>query len=384
MNKIVVLGHNARAKQFNDLKRAASRMGIELDLCSYNQMHFDTATRRMMLNNKPVNYYDVYFFRNSKGCWEEVNLIANRLDDSKIVVDEIMRGAKPSEICKAYQMDVLSKAGISVPKTLYGSLDYLSTEGVRNFEFPLIIKGSKGDRVEQVFKIIGSRSFAEKIAELKSVEESGENRYMLQEYIRHSVNYRIMVVGDKALGVMSRSFGEDSRIRNNFERCDLSNDAKQVAINAAKVCGISIAGVDMVFKNSQPTIFEVNRTPCYDRFIEVTGVDVAKEVVEFLANVRNDTVVATQPQVATLRPQAPISQPQYPVYRPQAPVPAYVAPRPVQQPVQAPRTSSILDRFTHSPMNDTAVVKSSDNSTNNSLEAILRNSGFKRVIFERD
>jgi len=381
MNKIVVLGHNAHAKQFNDLKRAASRMGIELDLCSYNQMHFDTVTRRMVLNNKPVNYYDVYFFRNSKGCWEEVNLIANQLDDSKIVIDEIMRGAKPSEICKAYQMDVLSKAGISVPKTLYGSLDYLSTGGVRDFEFPLIIKGSKGDRIEQVFKVIGARSFAEKIAELRSVEESGENRYMLQEYIRHSLNYRILVVGDKVLGVMSRGFGDNPRIRNDFNACDLPNDAKQIAVRAAKVCGISIAGVDMVMKNSVPTIFEVNRTPSYDRFIEVTGVDVAKEVVEFLANVRNN--VAVQPQIATLRPQAPVSQPvahdwrQYtqPVPPPQMPV--------VQRPVQAPRPPSILDRFSHSPVNDTAVVKTSDGSAN-SLEAILKNSGFKRVIFERD
>jgi glutathione synthase/RimK-type ligase-like ATP-grasp enzyme len=379
MNKIVVLGHNAHAKQFNDLKRAASRMGVELDLCSYNQMHFDTFTRRMTLNNRPANYYDVYFFRNSKGCWEEVNLIANRLDDDKIVIDEIMRGAKPSEICKAYQMDVLSKAGISVPKTLYGSLDYLSTEGVRDFEFPLIIKGSKGDRIEQVFKVIGPRAFAEKISELRTVEDSGENRYMLQEYIRHSLNYRILVVGNKVLGVMSRGFGDNPRIRNDFNACDLPNDAKQIAVRAAKVCGIDIAGVDMVMKNSVPTIFEVNRTPSYDRFIEVTGVDVAKEVVEFLANVRND--VAVQPQHVVVPT----------VFAPQSLQP-FVAPRvlpstipaPIQhQPVQAPRPASILDRFSHSPVNDTAVVKTSDGSAN-SLETILRNSGFKRVIFERD
>jgi hypothetical protein len=161
----------------------------------------------------------------------------------------------------------------------------------------------------------------------------------------------------------------------------LPNDAKQVAVRAAKVCGIDIAGVDMVFKNSVPTIFEVNRTPCYDRFIEVTGVDVAKEVVEYLANVRND--VAVQPQVAILRPQEPVSQPVAPAWRQYAqPVPQPQMPV-VQQPVQASRLPSILDRFAHSPVNDTAVVKISDGSAN-SLEAILRNSGFKRVIFERD
>ena len=374
MNKIVVLGHNARSKQFNELKRAASRLGVELDLCSYDQMHFDTATKEMSLNGKQVNSYDVYFFRNSKGCWEEVNLVANHLDNSKIIVDKVMQHASPSEICKAHQMDVLSNAGIEVPKTVYGSLSYLSSEAVRQFTYPLIIKGSKGDRVEQVFKVIGPRAFAEKIAELKPVEDAGENKYMLQEYIRHSVNYRVLVVGDKVLGVMSREFGDNPRIRNEFNSCDLPDSAKQVAVNASKICGISVAGVDMVFKDSRPLIFEVNKTPSYDRFVEVTGIDVASEIVKFLANLRNNDTVRETPAIVVPAPVAVVTQQPFVADRS---FPAFSTTE------AAPVHTSRLSSFLNSPSDDTITLRSESN-TIGVIEAVLNNSNFKRIIIEKD
>jgi len=50
-------------------------------------------------------------------------------------------------------MLALSRVGIEVPKTLYGSLFYLWDKAKTGFgEFPLIIKGSGGNRGERVYK----------------------------------------------------------------------------------------------------------------------------------------------------------------------------------------------------------------------------------------
>jgi len=166
-------------------------------------------------------------------------------------------------------------------------LSFLKKEAVKKFEFPLIIKGSRGDRRRQVFKIYGKEDFKKWTDELKVLEKNGENKYMLQEYIVNKEDFRVMVLGDKVLGVMRRGVGDNPRLKNVFEKTDLPENVKKLAIEAANKCGIWIAGVDVVFRDndmSKPLFFEVNRTPNYTRFVEVTGIDVATEVVKFLAN----------------------------------------------------------------------------------------------------
>lgn len=286
-NKIVVFGGNVKGSKFLELKEAAEKLNIDLDLTSYKQLSYETENGKILIDGKEMKDYDVYFFRNTKKYWEEVSLILDNVDKDKIVVDPIVRSGRPGDVCKAYQMLVLSQAGLPVPRSIYGSLDYLKKEAVKKFEFPIIIKGSRGDRRRQVFKVYGNEDFEKWTEELKVLEKNGENKYMLQEYIVNKEDFRVMVLGDKVLGVMRRGIGDNPRLKNVFEKTDLPDKVKQLAVEAAKKCGIWIAGVDVVFRNddmTKPLFFEVNRTPNYTRFVEVTGIDVATEVVKFLAN----------------------------------------------------------------------------------------------------
>jgi RimK family alpha-L-glutamate ligase len=291
-----------------ELKEAADSLGVELDLISYKQISFETESGSVCLNPSKspfdlkgdfnLNDYDVYFFRNTKKYWEEANLVTdeiNRIGQTqgsahiKTIVDPMVKDGRPSDACKAHQMLVLSQAGLPVPRSIYGSLEYLRKEAVKQFEFPLIIKGSRGDRRRQVFKIYGKTDFEAKLAELKEVEKNGENKYMIQEYIVNQEDFRVMVLGDKVLGVMRRGIGENPKLKNNFEKTDLPESVKKLAIEAARVCGIMVAGVDVVFRDNdfnKPLFFEVNKTRNYNRFVEVTQINVAEEVVKFLAEVK--------------------------------------------------------------------------------------------------
>jgi len=289
-NKIVVFGGNVKGSKFLELKEAADKLNIDLDLVAYKKISYRTEDGKILIKEKEMKDYDVYFFRNTKKYWEEVSLILDNIDKNKIVVDPIVRSGRPGDVCKAYQMLVLSQAGLPIPRSIYGSLGYLRKKAVKNFDFPLIIKGSRGDRRKQVFKIYGEKDFESRIEELKFLEKAGENKYMLQEYIVNKEDFRVMVLGDKVLGVMRRGVGNNPRLKNVFEKTDLPENVKKLAVEAAKKCGIWIAGVDVVFRNNdmnKPLFFEVNRTPNYTRFVEVTGIDVATEVVKFLANLEN-------------------------------------------------------------------------------------------------
>ncbi len=292
-NRVAVFGGNVGGSKFRELTAVADRLKIKLEVISFKELVFETESGRVFFRNHKIDDYDVYFFRNNKIYWEETSLILDQLGKGKIVIDPVIRRCRQSDVCKANQMLKLSRAGLLVPKTVYGSLEFLEKEGIKEFDFPVIIKGSRGDRRRQVFKIYGQRDFDEKIKELKEVEKRGENKYMLQKYIVNTEDYRVMVLGDKVLGVMRRAVGDNPRLKDRFEKSDLPDIVKEVAVKAARICGIAVAGVDVVFEDgdfSRPVLFEVNKTPNYTRFEEVTGIRVAEEVVKFLANIKNEGI----------------------------------------------------------------------------------------------
>jgi len=331
------------------LRMAARKMGVKLDLISYNRVCFDDkgiylrGDKEKMNERWQISEYGVLFFRTTGKHWEEVDLINYQLritnyelKKKPIIVDPLVEWGKPSMACKAYQMLELRKAEIGVPKTIYGSLWYLfeyvkSSQNIfcgahalrqhtsdvalrKNniasdfgFQFPIILKGSGGDRGTRVFKINNIEEMEKKVRELRKSETEEGKRYMLQEFIPNTGDYRLLVLGKKVLGVMKRSSQSKDEFRNNYsvggkvEVADLPMVVKEMAVKAAKVCGLMVAGVD-VMKRPNPSalraspldrgdlsedekdyvVLEVNKGPQFSGFMKATGIDVPKEIIKFL------------------------------------------------------------------------------------------------------
>jgi len=320
------------------VKKAAKKLAVSLDLISYNRVCFDTDSGKIMIRGnigdetklgyegklKDVNDYDVLFFRTTGKHWEEVDLIISSAR-TPVVVDPLVQFGKPSYACKAWQMLKLKEAGIDVPKSIYGSLWYLyevmklqhssnhflgsdecsSTFNVvkktmvsnESWNFPVIIKGSGGDRGTRVFKADSLEELEILVKDLRKTETEEGKRYMLQEYIANDGDYRVLVLGDKVLGVMKRFANQDSsEFRNNYsaggsvEVADLPEEVKKLAVRAAKVCGLVIAGVDVAFREfdkRKPVIWEVNKGPQFKGFMKATGIDVPEEIVKYLVSLSN-------------------------------------------------------------------------------------------------
>ena len=304
------------------VKKAAKKLEVKLDLISYNKICFDTESRKILIrpnlvgesrikqfdDYQRVDDYDVLFFRTTGKHWEEVDLIINSIKrDDVVVVDPLVRNGKPSMACKAWQMLVLKEAGIEVPKTVYGSLWYLYEQMKKpfpdpsldragnNFQFPIIIKGSGGDRGTRVFKANNLEEMEKLVRDLRKSETEEGRRYMLQEYIPNDGDYRVLVLGEKVLGVMKRSSQSVAEFKNNYsaggkvEVADLPEEIKQLAVKAAKVCGLAVAGVDVAFRDNdlkKPIIWEVNKGPQFKGFMQATGIDVPAEIVKFLVSLK--------------------------------------------------------------------------------------------------
>lgn len=350
------------------IKKAAKKIGVRLDLVSYNRVAFDTEDLtvkiRGNLNNEGqkldsahtkthtvknegwlnIADYDVLFFRTTGKHWEEVDLIVNQIQISNfqfpkktIIIDPIVLNGKPSMACKAYQMLALKSAGIEVPKTIYGSLWYLfetvkvsqsifvdphsnarrvdatvpKNTFATTFSFPVIIKGSGGDRGTRVFKADNIEEMEKLVRDLRKSETEEGKRYMLQEFIPNDGDYRVLVLGKKVLGVMKRSSQSLEEFKNNYsaggkvEVATLPSNILDLAVKAARVCGLAIAGVDIMLKSKSKflisnfqtkkekdmsdnpndyVILEVNKGPQFKGFMQATGIDVPMEIVKFLVS----------------------------------------------------------------------------------------------------
>ena len=328
MTKIAVFFGGKISRHLVLVKKAAEKLGQELDLISYNKVFFDTLDGEVKLKGKNVMDYDVLFFRTTGKHWEEVDLILDSIRDGDKgrpqIVDPIVEFGKPSFARQAWQMLKLTEAGIEVPRTIYGSLwtlyEYMSeinSRGVffascesteqaqrpqktltlnlsdNEISFPVIIKGSGGNRGERVYKVNNLEEMEKLVREIRKTETEEGRRYMLQEYIANDGDYRVLVVGEKVLGAMKRSSQSKNEFRNNYsaggkvEVAELPQEIYEMAIRAAKTCGIAIAGVDVAFRDKErkrPVVWEVNKGPQFKGFMKATGIDAPAEIVKYLSS----------------------------------------------------------------------------------------------------
>jgi RimK family alpha-L-glutamate ligase len=289
MKKIGVFYGGKLNSKVEALKLAAEREGIELDLINFKEVGFKIEGERVTVSlgeKRKLGDYKVIFFRTAKNHWEKIAVIVDAIEKETVVIDPIVKGGRPTDICKVHQIKELAKNGLRVPKTVMGDLRWLRENASKLFNYPMILKGSRGDRRSQVIKLYEDKDWEKRWEEYVGKVKNEGQIYMLQEYLENTEDFRVMVVGDKVLGVMKRAVGDNERLKNVFTRVELPQKDLDLAVEAARACGIKIAGVDMVYEkgNEVPLFWEVNKTPNYSRFQEVTGIDVPREIVRHLAS----------------------------------------------------------------------------------------------------
>ena len=305
MNKIAIFFSGRPAGRLPAIKQAAEKLGADLSLISCSRIWFDTARSEVIILGdrhertpaRKADDFDVLFFEGTGTHLEEMVLLIESIRrPGVIVVDPFLLHPNAFSGRKAYQLRTLTAAGLPVPRTVYGSLACLREQAGRGiFPFPVILKGSTGHRGSNVYKADRREDLDELAKRLAPGKADEGFKYMLQEHIANDGDYRILVLGQKPLGAIYRRRTAAGDFRNNYavgavvEAAHLPDAVMQLAVRAAKACGMLFAGVDVVFRDgdtTQPLIFEVNAGPQFEGFMQATGIDVPMELVQFLATLR--------------------------------------------------------------------------------------------------
>ena len=154
--------------------------------------------------------------------------------------------------------------------------------------FPMVAKKSFGSFGSGVKLVHGMEEL--KLAE----EEFLHEPHFYQEFIQQSRgrDYRIIVIGGKAVGCMAR-VAVQGEFRSNIElggRGEKANPPKEywsAAEQAALALGLDYCGVDLLETQEGPILCEVNSNAFFDGFEQVTGLDVAALYAKHIAKTMN-------------------------------------------------------------------------------------------------
>lgn len=114
----------------------------------------------------------------------------------------------------------------------------------------------------------------------------------LQEVIAHpGFDIRVLVLNGSVLGAIQRHNPDDFRTnvaRKGQARVHVPTDLEcRLAIEAAEAVGACFAGVDLLYDSAGTCyVIEVNAVPGWQAFQRVTGIDVARLVIQYLENER--------------------------------------------------------------------------------------------------
>ncbi|MEO0998707.1 MAG: 30S ribosomal protein S6--L-glutamate ligase [Pseudomonadota bacterium] len=187
---------------------------------------------------------------------------------------------------KLRSMQLLSRRGIGLPVTGFAhspddTRDVLSLVGGA----PCVVKlleSTQGTGVVLAETGKAAESLIDAFRELDA-------QFLVQEFIKEAggADIRCFVVGNKVVAAMQRQ-AQEGEFRSNLHRggsaalVRLTPEERSVAVRAAKIMGLGVAGVDLLRSNHGPLVLEVNSSPGLEGIETATERDVAAIIIEFI------------------------------------------------------------------------------------------------------
>jgi len=183
---------------------------------------------------------------------------------------------------------ILSAKDIPIPKTMLAKFPISEKIVKKEFGFPLIIKTISGSFGMGVLLCENSNQLSDILA-LAEETSKGNMNVILQEFVSTSrgKDIRVIVLGGKAIGAILRT-GKRGNFKANFsaggsvEEIPLTPELEWLASESARALGLENAGVDILFDKGNYKVCEVNSAPGFEGFKKATGINVPKEIFNFI------------------------------------------------------------------------------------------------------
>lgn len=278
--KFAIIGAS-ETENAKDLVKEIKSSGHTIFLIQPKNLVFEFSKNKkfkIKQGNIDLDKLDIFIFRGYNVNIVAVKILAEKLiRDKKVVIDEILgKRFIPSKIFEASK---LAEHNINHPMT-FQALDISSYKIVLDkATFPIIIKPLYGQKGQGIIKI---NNKTKALAFFKKNPKG----YLIQEYLKTDSDIRVFVVNNKVLGAIRRfvlpgNFRSNASLGAKVEKMIPTKEMKAIALKATKAMGYEIAGVDFLEYKNKLYVLEVNSTPQWQKFKEVTGINPAKNIISY-------------------------------------------------------------------------------------------------------
>lgn len=267
----------------------AEKFGIELDVLSPDRFEIfvnQEDENSIFLDNEPLDLPDFVIPRMGSGTTYFGLALIRQFERLNIPCINSSTGIELVKD-KLYSQQILSHKKLPIPKTMLMKFPVNVSFICEHYEFPLVVKTLSGSLGRGVF-MIENRKQLEDLTRITELANSNFN-IIIQEMVKDSKgkDLRVFVVGGRVVGCMMRIAKEDD-FRANYsaggtvESYPLSPTIEWIALEATKVLGLDIAGVDLLFDGDHFKICEVNSSPMFKGLESCTDVNIPQVIFEYI------------------------------------------------------------------------------------------------------
>ena len=184
---------------------------------------------------------------------------------------------------KLYSSQLFSGNNIQIPITGFAkspldTKDLISMVGGA----PLVIKLLQSAQGKGVVSAETNKAAESVINAFKSLQAN----ILVQEFIKEAggKDLRCFVVNGKVVASIERTapkgeFSSNIHMGGMAKKVKISQEERRLALKAAKILNLAVAGVDIIRSNKGPLLLEVNSSPGLEGIETATGKDIANEMI---------------------------------------------------------------------------------------------------------
>jgi ribosomal protein S6--L-glutamate ligase len=285
--KIAILSRNKKLYSTRRLKEEAEARGHEVDVIDTLHCYMDITSNNPVVryHGEPLPHYDAVIPRIGASVTFYGTAVVRQFEMmGTFAVNESVAISRSRDKLRSLQL--LSRKGVGLPRTGFANRPDNIKDLIKNVGgAPLVVK-----------LLEGTQGIGVVLAETNKAAESIIEAFMglnanilVQEFIKEAggADIRCLVVGDKVVAAMKRQ-GAEGEFRSNLHRggtaeiIKLSPAERATAVNAAKIMGLGVCGVDILRAKDGPVVMEVNSSPGLEGIENATGKNVAGLIYDYI------------------------------------------------------------------------------------------------------
>jgi ribosomal protein S6--L-glutamate ligase len=287
--KLAILSRAPRSYSTQRLRTAALDRGHQVKVLNTLRFAIDLSEEvpDLQFRGRQLSDYDAVLPRIGKSITYFGTAVVRQFEQMDVYTPNTATGITNSRD-KLRATQILSRHNIGMPSTTFvrDRADVIAAiERVGGA--PVVIKLLEGT---QGIGVILAPELKVAEAIIETLQSTRQN-VLIQRFIKESKgrDIRALVIGDQVVAAMRR-VAQGDEFRSNVHRgglveaVELDEEYERVAVRAAQIMGLKVAGVDMLEGTEGPLVMEVNSSPGLEGIEMATKLDVAGAIIDYIDN----------------------------------------------------------------------------------------------------